>query len=93
MMLHAGRPIGGFVAPHHSAGPVASAPPIPSVPSHIPSPAAMGHAQPGMGIRAQDSLGLIKQRILANALRGGAPSGHPVAPPMFQANKVSGLVR
>jgi hypothetical protein len=87
-----GNGLGG-PAPVHQPGLMPPTNLAPHVPSLTPG-IGRGSAPAGqMGQRAQDSLGLIKQRVLSNALRGGTPGGHPVAPPMFQGAKVPGMIR
>jgi hypothetical protein len=87
-----GNGLGGPAAVHEPGlmPPTGMAPHIPSLTPGV----ARGSAPAGaMGLRAQDSLGLIKQRILSNALRGGTPGGHPVAAPTFPGTKVPGMIR
>lgn len=99
--MRAGMPIGAFHAPKVGNGlggagvalVSGSARPPVSASVHVPAVQAVPRAAAPLGLRAQDSLGLIKQRMLSNALRGGSPSGHPVAPPSFQGNKVPGMIR
>jgi hypothetical protein len=87
-----GNGLGG-PAPVHQAGLMPPTGMAPHVPSLTPG-VARGAAPAGqMGLRAQDSLGLIKQRILSSALKGGTPGGHPIAAPTFPGVKVPGMVR
>ena len=66
--------------------------PMMHTPAHPLASAAPHLSSPGQTQRAQLSTDLIKQRMLANALKGGAAGAGPAAPPMPQiARPMGGL--